>query len=59
MGKCASYGAVESHTSLQEHFIPDRALSFHFREVVLGDCIDQAGKNVLAPLALLLRDADV
>jgi hypothetical protein len=44
---------------LQKYLFPNRALSFYFREVVFSDCIHQAGEDVVAPLALLLGDADV
>jgi hypothetical protein len=51
--------ALFSHSPLQKHLLPDRALSFDFRKVVLGDGINQAGENVVASLALLLGNADV
>ena len=59
MGERISDRPVQSHPSLQEYLLADRALPFDFREVVFGDCVYQPRKNVVVPLALLLGDANV
>ena len=59
MRKCVPHCPVKSYSSLQENLFPYRALAFHFREIVLGNRVYEAGENVVAPQALLLRDADI